>query len=188
MKSLKTQNGNYLVNNKCNVAYFSENKEFIRYSCPDEWNWAVENWDSEINEEIEFMFPVYKIEQISFESPEIGYNQLHEQYEMISDFVLENWSVLYEGAVRLGLNIEEDYYAPERIAIYSDDREEGRKDVYGQTRLHGSIGLKYAVGHKYDYPETPSERTLIETIKDINMLLREAHKEIKSTINIVIRN
>jgi len=187
MKNLKTENGNYLVKCNSNVAYFNSNKDFIRYSFMDEWNWAVGNWDSAINEEIEFVFPIYEKKRIQFETPEIGYNELHEQYEEISQFVIGNWDALYEGAVRLGLNIEDDDYAPERISINGDVREEGRKEIYGQTRLHQSIGLKYAVGHKYDDYETPSERTLIECVKDINMLINAAKKEIKSTIEIVVK-
>lgn len=128
-----------------------------------------------------------KEKELKLATPEIGRNEYWEQFNKISQFVKENWAALYEGAIRLGVAIEGDCYAPQRISIWAEDRPESRKEVIGQTRLHADKGLKYAVGHKYNDLDAPSERTLVETVKDINMLLDAAKEEIKSSIKIVVK-
>ncbi len=112
---------------------------------------------------------------------EVGENELWEQFGQISDFVVENWGVLYEGACRLKLNRSSDYYATERIYIESEDR---KHTGFCQTRLHKSTGLKYANGIKYTSDNTPTEEDLICAIKDVQMLLEAAAKPIKSKIQI----
>ncbi len=110
---------------------------------------------------------------IKLESTEIGNNEIWSQFDEISEFVLENWNLLYEGAVRLNKNIETDYYAPQRIQI-------------NNTRLHYGIGLKYADGHKYCSDSNPTEDHVVNTVNDINLLITEAKKEIKSSIKLII--
>lgn len=99
----------------------------------------------------------------------IGDNELLEQFYGLSKFVKANFRGLYEGAVKLGVNISEDSWAPRRIQI-------------NDTRLHEGIGLKYAAGYKYDCDYYPSEERLIETVRDINLLIDAAKKEVKSKI------
>lgn len=110
---------------------------------------------------------------IKLESTEIGNNEIWSQFDEISRFVKENWNLLYEGAVRLNKNIEADYYAPQRIQI-------------NNTRLHYSIGLKYANGHKYCSDSSLTEDHIINSVNDINLLITEAKKEIKSSIKLII--
>lgn len=125
---------------------------------------------------------------MELKAKEIGRNELQEQFNQISNFVLDNWEVIYEGAVRCGLNIENDYYAPQRIEVREEDRlnlniktvEEGSR----QTRLHHSVGLKYANGHKYNWDESPSEQDLMIAINDIQFLIDKAAEPIKSKIKI----
>lgn len=112
-------------------------------------------------------------EELKLKSANIGHNKIWEQFNEISDFVEDNWNLLYEGAVRLGKNIEADHYAPQRIQI-------------NNTRLHYRIGLKYADGHKYNSDYNPTEDHIINTVNDINILIEEAKKEIKSSIKLII--
>lgn len=109
---------------------------------------------------------------LTLETPEIGNNEYWDQFDELSNFVSENWKVLYEGACRLGINIEADDYAPQRIQI-------------NNTRLHGHIGLKYADGFKYNSDSSPTDNTIINTVRDLNTLIREAKKEIRSSITLV---
>ena len=100
-----------------------------------------------------------------------GYADLRDQ---LNNFVIENFDTLYEGAVRLGCEIPEDYFAPSRVQI-------------GNTRLHASQGLKYADGHKYSDDAAPSEAQLRQTVKDLQTLIDAAAEVIPAPfiLNIV---
>jgi hypothetical protein len=88
--------------------------------------------------------------------------ELWEIRNQLSQFVLDNWELLYLGASRLNKNIPGDYYARnERIQI-------------GDTRLCECRGVKYANGHKYNCDSLPSETQLKKTIKDIQSLIDSA--------------
>lgn len=102
-----------------------------------------------------------------------GYNELDEQRETLDNFVNENFSLLYEGAIRLNCNIESDYYAPRRIQINS-------------TRLHEGQNLKYADGHKYNADYHITEDQIKNTIRDLQILIDEAAKNILSPFQIII--
>ena len=104
----------------------------------------------------------------------IGKNGLFELRNQINDFVKCNFELLFEGAVRLGCEIPEDYYAPRRVQI-------------SNTRLHESVGLKYADGHKYCNSEAPSEIQLRQTIKDLQTLIDIASENIPApfALNII---
>jgi hypothetical protein len=91
----------------------------------------------------------------------IGNNGLFDLRNQIDEFVRKNFSLLYEGGVRLGMEIPEDYYAARRVQI-------------DNTRLHASMGLKYADGHKYSEERAPKKEQLIKTIKDIQTLIDAA--------------
>jgi len=100
-----------------------------------------------------------------------GFLQLRNQ---LDDFVGSNFNILYTGACRLGFNIDKDYYAPRRIQINS-------------TRLHEFTYLKYADGHKYNSNTSPSEENLRNTVRDLQLLLDAAAKNIKPPFTIEIK-
>ena len=112
---------------------------------------------------------------LKIETNEIGENGFWTLRYQIDNFVADNFSMLYEGAVRLGFNIEEDDYAGARIQI-------------NKTRLHSSQHLKYADGHKYDNAAAPSEGQLKNTIKDIQALIDAASEVIDAPFQITISN
>ena len=104
----------------------------------------------------------------------VGQNGFFDLRNQMDKFVLSNFGLLYEGAVRLGCAISADNYAPERVQI-------------GNTRLHASLGLKYADGHKYSDDAAPSERQLRQTVKDLQTLIDAAAEVIPApfTLNII---
>jgi len=94
----------------------------------------------------------------------------------LSEFVLNNWELLYLGASRLCKNIAGDYYARnERIQI-------------GDTRLCESKGVKYAHNHKYNYDRLPTEAQLKQTIKDIQTLIDTASAPSSCSFTLQILN
>ena len=115
------------------------------------------------------------MKRIILKTKKIGSNGLFELRNQLDDFVHQNFDLLYEGAVRMGKNIEEDYYAPRRIQINS-------------TRLHESENLKYADGHKYSADYAPSEKQLRQTVKDLQELIDVAAINIPAPFKINIEN
>lgn len=93
----------------------------------------------------------------------------------LSQFVKENWETLFLGATRLGCEIPSDYYAPERMQI-------------GGTRLHRSIGVKYADGWKYSGLVGATEKQLKQTVADVQTLLDAAAEERKIGVKLKIEN
>lgn len=106
------------------------------------------------------------METITLEIKPVGKNGYDDLRNQLDKFVKEKFYLLYEGAVRLGLSISGDFYAPERIQI-------------NNTRLHATIGLKYADGHKYSDDEAASEKQLRQTIKDLQTLINAATEDIQ---------
>lgn len=106
----------------------------------------------------------------------IGQNGYFDLRDQIDEFVNSNFGLLYKGAVRLGCEIPYDDYAPQRVQI-------------GRTRLHASIGLKYADGHKYSDDAAPTETQLRQTVADIQKLIDAASEVIPApfTLNIINR-
>lgn len=99
----------------------------------------------------------------------VGTDEAIEQVALLSKFVKDNWDALYIGATRLGCAIPEDYWAPERIQV-------------GNTRLHFRIGVKYANGWKYSNLVGPSEADLLQTISDIQSLVKAAEKKLSCKV------
>lgn len=99
--------------------------------------------------------------------------------EQLSCFTLANWSLLYLGAARLqdaGVAVQAigaDWAAPERIQV-------------NRTRLHASVGVKYADGHKYTDLVGPSEAQLRQTINDLQRLLDAAGRGVPPPFRLVI--
>ena len=91
----------------------------------------------------------------------VGQNGLSKLREQLNEFVKENFDLLYEGACRMRVNIEGNYYAPDRIQIK-------------ETRLHRRMHLKYAAGHKYNSDYAPTEQQILQTIADLQELLDAA--------------
>lgn len=104
----------------------------------------------------------------------VGKNGLWDLRDQLNEFVKNNFNLLYEGAVRLGCNIPEDYYAPRRVQI-------------NDTRLHESIGLKYACGHKYNDESAPSEEQLRQTVNDLQELIDAASENIAPPFTLIIK-
>ena len=104
----------------------------------------------------------------------VGQNGFFDLRNQMNEFVKSNFDMLHEGAVRLGCEISADYYAPRRVQI-------------GNTRLHESVGLKYADGHKYCNSAAPSESQLRQTIKDLQTLIDVASENIPApfVLNII---
>ena len=120
------------------------------------------------------------MKKVELKTPsKVGENELWNNYRLIDNFVFQHWDTLYEGAVRMGLNIEADYYAPQRISLTMENE--------GQTRLHRTMGLKYVNGWKYNSDSPPSDEDLEIAIKHINRLIVAAESEVKSKIKIVVK-
>jgi len=111
--------------------------------------------------------------ELTITTKEIGANGFWSLRYQIDDFVKSTFAVLYEGAVRLGCNIPDDYYAPDRIQV-------------GDTRLHKGIGLKYASNHKYNEDVAPTEEQLKQTVIDIQSLIDAAAEIIPAPFSIII--
>lgn len=103
-----------------------------------------------------------------------GDNLLVKQYNVLNEYVMNNWEGLKTGAVRAGLLIEADYYAPERVQI-------------GATRLHARIGVKYANGVKYTNLESLRVGDLIQAVEDIKVLISAAEKVVECNLEIVTK-
>ena len=103
----------------------------------------------------------------------IGDNGFWELRDQLNDFVKDNFELLYEGAVRLNFHIPNDWYTVDRIQI-------------GDTRLHKSMGLKYAHGHKYSEDTSPTEEQLKQTVIDIQSLIDAAAEIIPAPFSIII--
>lgn len=103
----------------------------------------------------------------------IGKNEFQEMFNQLNDFVKENFDLLYEGAIRLGCNIENNYYAPRRIQ-------------FNKTRLHAYQGLKYADGFKYNEDGYPTEENIKNSVADIQSLIDAASEDIKASFSIKI--
>lgn len=114
-----------------------------------------------------------KIIKIKF-SPMVGENGFFQLRDQLDEFVRENFPLFYEGATRLGYNIPSDYYAPQRVQIR-------------ETRLHETIGLKYASGHKYNDTCAPTGDQLRETVADLQVLLDAAGENIPKPFSIYIK-
>jgi hypothetical protein len=114
------------------------------------------------------------METLSIVTKTVGQNGFFDLRNQMNEFVKRNFNILYEGAVRLGCEISADYYAPERVQI-------------GNTRLHASMGLKYADGHKYSADAAPSEKQLRQTVKDLQSLIDAASENVPAPfiLNIV---
>lgn len=93
----------------------------------------------------------------------------------LSQIVKENWDTIFIGATRLGCEIPSDYYAPERVQI-------------GETRLHKSIGVKYADGWKYSSLVGATEKQLRQTVADVQTLLDAAAEERKISFKLKIES
>ena len=114
------------------------------------------------------------LKTLKIKTKTVGQNGFFDLRNQMNEFVKTNFHLLYEGAIRIGCEIEADYYAPKRVQI-------------GNTRLHASRGLKYADGHKYSDGAAPSEKQLRQTIKDLQILIDAASENIPApfTLNIV---
>ena len=114
------------------------------------------------------------METLTINTKTVGQNGFFDLRNQMNEFVKSNFDLLYEGAVRLGCEITADYYAPERVQI-------------GNTRLHASMGLKYADGHKYSDDAAPSENQLRQTVKDLQTLIDAASEVFPApfTLNII---
>ena len=106
-------------------------------------------------------------------STEVGKNEFFQMRKDLNAFVAENFNLLFEGAVRLGLGIEADYYAPRRVQI-------------NQTRLHEGKGLKYAHSHKYSDAFAPTQEQLEKTVRDLEILLNAANAEVLAPFTLTI--
>jgi hypothetical protein len=104
----------------------------------------------------------------------VGQNGFFDLRNQMNEFVVNNFALLYEGAVCLGCEISADYYAPSRVQI-------------GNTRLHASMGLKYADGHKYSEDAAPSESQLRQTVKDLQTLIDAAAENIPAPFTLIIQ-
>lgn len=101
------------------------------------------------------------MKKFTLTTKEIGRNGLHDLRDQTDWFVQENFELLYEGAIRLGLVESTGCHGPKKIRI-------------NHTRLHEGVGLEYACGHKYDTDAAPTKYQLSQTIKDIQSLIDAA--------------
>ena len=107
------------------------------------------------------------------ETKTVGQNGFFDLRDQMNEFVKSNFGLLYEGAVRIGCEIPDDYFAPKRVQI-------------NNTRLHEKQGLKYADGHKYSAMGAPSEKQLRQTIKDLQTLIDAASENIPAPFQVKI--
>ena len=120
------------------------------------------------------LFKFENMETLTINTKTVGQNGFFDLRNQLNEFVRSNFALLYEGAIRLGCGITADYYATERVQI-------------GNTRLHASMGLKYADGHKYSAYAAPSEKQLRQTVKDLQSLIDAASENVPAPfiLNIV---
>ena len=106
---------------------------------------------------------------------EAGKNDYAEMHKVLDRFVAQNFELLWEGAVRLGLAIKQDYYAPRRIQI-------------NETRLHERDSLKICSGyHKYrDGHRQLTGEVIMSCCQDIQTLIDTAAKDIVAPFEIKI--
>lgn len=81
----------------------------------------------------------------------------------INKFVFDNFNILYQGACKIGIKMEEDNYTTKRIRI-------------NKTVLHNDFGLEYADGHWYGDVKI-TEGQILQTVKDLQILLDAAGYE-----------
>jgi hypothetical protein len=113
------------------------------------------------------------METLTIKTKSIGSNGFFDLRDQLNQFVLNNFGLLHEGAIRIGCAIPADYYAPQRVQI-------------GKTRLHFVQGLKYADGHHYSDGAAPSEIQLKNTIKDLQTLIDAAAENIAAPFSLII--
>ena len=101
-----------------------------------------------------------------------GVDRSVELVRELSEMVRQNWRVIFLGATRLGVAIESDGYAPERVQL-------------GQTRLHQHRGVKYANGWKHDTLVGPSDTDIRETVKSIQVLVDEGAREVGTRLRAI---
>lgn len=176
--STVTSSGNYFVKKGGEIGFFSPEKKFLRWSNVGEWNHACITWAEDFKCDIDFDFSTYDEEELPCLLK--GVDERIEYRNKLDEFVVCNFDSLYEGAVKLGYEIEEDYHAPRRIQIR-------------ETRLHASVGLKYACGHKYSDLHPISETQLKETLLDLKELIQSYNEsyfiedtKLKKAINSLI--
>jgi hypothetical protein len=115
------------------------------------------------------------MENVILETKKVGSNGFWNIRNQLNDFVVQNFELLYEGAVRLKLNLEIDRYTPKRVQI-------------NDTHLNYVSGLKYADGHRAPSDEPPTENQLRNTIRDLQILIDAAAEVSPSTFALKIKD
>lgn len=88
--------------------------------------------------------------------------QLLVTWSSLNKFVVDNWTKLYIAACKLGWNIPEDYYAPERIM-----------DSSRGNRLHSTKLIKWVSGKKTRENEFVINNEVIQSVVNtLNDLIR----------------
>jgi hypothetical protein len=97
----------------------------------------------------------------------MGSHGMWETRTKLSNFVQDNFEVLFNGACRTdrATTFGADDWAPRRIQI-------------GFTRLHQGCGLKYCDGHKYTDLDSPTEEQLLQAARDIQILIQAYESDI----------
>jgi hypothetical protein len=112
--------------------------------------------------------------EIKIKIKKVGKNDYEEMYKVLDRFVAQNFELLWEGAVRLGLAIKQDYYAPRRVQI-------------NDTRLHERDNLKICSGyHKYRDGQQLTAEVIMSCCQDIQTLIDTAAKDIVAPFEIKI--
>lgn len=116
-----------------------------------------------------------KMENLRLEIKDIGFCGNELIRHQLEEFVLENFDMLYFGAIRRKENIRADDYAPRRVQTNT-------------TRLHQYRGLKIAGRHHIDAEEEITDEQLKLAVADIQLLLDAAALEEPSSFQLVIIN
>lgn len=102
----------------------------------------------------------------------------------LSDFVKDNWHVLWVGAHRI--SVCDDIRGDEPLYTYGRDHWAGQRIQIGDTRLCEHKGLKYADGHKYSSDKSPRQYQLEEVFEQLQYLIDCASRKTEPPFKLII--
>ena len=105
--------------------------------------------------------------------------------QQLDQVVQDHFSTLYTGAIRMGVNVEADHWAPERIEMRNPN----------ETRLHARQGIKAVNGVKVvdgnrepDNSDTLTDEDIKVLTKQLQNLFDAAADEGSTRITIEVKN
>lgn len=116
-----------------------------------------------------------ELEEIKLTIKPIADCELWQIRNQLSDFVKDNWELLWVGANRSRAIF--DCYEDMKVEVYESDYWAGQRIQLNRTRLCEHKGLKYAEGHKYSSDAIPCEYQLREVVNILQYLINCASRK-----------